>query len=139
MNVNIYHKHKDIIITTFIIASRAYLQHRTPLLCRCDVSLAACRGAASAPSSSTVNASRDRQRQRPLEPQVLRHGTRKTPARNPSSTPANQDGTTRPTPQEETSTMPSSANDKTDTSREPGNYAIPRRRNRKPNLDTPSS
>src|SRR3954470_17288376 len=27
MNVNIYHKHKDIIITTFIIASRAYLQH----------------------------------------------------------------------------------------------------------------
>src|SRR4051812_23500162 len=26
MNVNIYHKHKDIIITTFIIASRAYLQ-----------------------------------------------------------------------------------------------------------------
>src|SRR4051812_31537411 len=28
MNVNIYHKHKDIIITTFIIASRAYLQHQ---------------------------------------------------------------------------------------------------------------
>src|SRR4051812_15998405 len=27
MNVNIYHKHKDIIITIFIIASRAYLQH----------------------------------------------------------------------------------------------------------------
>src|SRR4051812_38741531 len=27
MNVNIYHKHKDITITTFIIASRAYLQH----------------------------------------------------------------------------------------------------------------
>ena len=27
MNANIYHKHKDIIITTFIIASRAYLQH----------------------------------------------------------------------------------------------------------------
>src|SRR3954465_13648637 len=26
MNVNIYHKHKDIIITIFIIASRAYLQ-----------------------------------------------------------------------------------------------------------------
>src|SRR3954466_4738344 len=29
MNVNIYHKHKDIIITTFIIASRAYLQHES--------------------------------------------------------------------------------------------------------------
>src|SRR4051812_26551709 len=26
MNVNIYHKHKDIIITIFIVASRAYLQ-----------------------------------------------------------------------------------------------------------------
>src|SRR4051812_47346913 len=30
MNVNIYHKHKDIIITTFIIASRAYLQQKLP-------------------------------------------------------------------------------------------------------------
>src|SRR3954471_21887462 len=30
MNVNIYHKHKDIIITTFIIASRAYLQQLNP-------------------------------------------------------------------------------------------------------------
>src|SRR4051812_20736119 len=30
MNVNIYHKHKDIIITIFIIASRAYLQHHHP-------------------------------------------------------------------------------------------------------------
>src|SRR4051812_5219300 len=28
MNVNIYHKHKDIIITIFIIASRAYLQQK---------------------------------------------------------------------------------------------------------------
>ena len=28
MNANIYHKHKDIIITIFIIASRAYLQHQ---------------------------------------------------------------------------------------------------------------
>ena len=28
MNVNIYHKHKDIIITIFIIASRAYLQQQ---------------------------------------------------------------------------------------------------------------
>src|SRR4051812_29814294 len=42
MNVNIYHKHKDIIITIFIIASRAYLQHLHPMADRTDRSCSCC-------------------------------------------------------------------------------------------------